>query len=284
VKQLIVTADDFGLSKFVNEAVEFGHTRGILTAASLMASGPAFGDALGRARRLPTLGVGLHLTLVNGRPILPPAQIPGLVGRDGRFFDDPVKVGVKLYFSRDLQRQAEAEISAQFNRFRESGLVMDHVNGHLHFHMHPVVARILTQLTPAFGSPPIRIPLEPALFLAMAEHRWMRLSTWLFRLLMTRPLRGRATAAGSAINDHVFGLCDSGAMNEARVLALLQHMPEGVSEFYFHPATERWSGPDNLPASYQPEAEFAALTSSAVRAKVAEIGAKLIPFRGLTKD
>ena len=137
LKRLVVTADDFGLSLPVNDAVEQAHTHGILTATSLMTGAPACDDAVERARRLPRLGVGLHLTLVDGRPVLPCDQIPGLVGPDGRFSTDPVKFGTALFFSSELRRQAEAEVTAQFDKFRRTGLVMDHVNGHQHFHMHP---------------------------------------------------------------------------------------------------------------------------------------------------
>ena len=109
MKALIVTADDFGVSLPVNEAVETAHTKGILSAASLMTGAPAFEDAVARARRLPSLGVGIHLTMVDGRPVLPPDQVPGLVGTDGRFLNDPVRFGMALYFSPSLRRQVEAE-------------------------------------------------------------------------------------------------------------------------------------------------------------------------------
>ena len=152
MKRLVVTADDFGLSLPVNDAVEQAHTHGILTATSLMTGAPACDDAVERARRLPQLGVGLHLTLVDGRPVLPCDQMPGLVGPDGRFSTDPVKFGTALFFSAELRRQAEAEVTAQFEKFRRTGLVMDHVNGHQHFHMHPVVSRIIAKLAPGLRS------------------------------------------------------------------------------------------------------------------------------------
>jgi len=126
-KTLIVTADDFGLSKEVNEAVERGHRDGILSAASLMVGAPERDDAVRRARSLPKLCIGLHVTLLDGRPVLPPSDIPGLVGADGRFFTDPVRFGIALYFSPDLRAQARAEIEAQFRRFRDTSLTLDHI-------------------------------------------------------------------------------------------------------------------------------------------------------------
>lgn len=281
MKKLIVTADDFGLSLPVNEAVERAHQHGILTAASLMTGAPARDDAVERARRLPRLGVGIHLTLVDGCPVLPPTQVPDLVGKDGRFSTDPVKFGTALFFSKKMRRQAEAEITAQFEEFRKTGLMMDHINGHQHFHMHPAISKIIARLAPEFGHPPVRIPVEPLLpsYRATSDRFRDRFSSWLFYLAQTRLLRRRARRAGLSVNDHVFGLNDSGAMIEMRVLQFLDHLPRGISEIYFHPATERWPGIDNLPDHYRPIDEFAALMSLNVKAKVQARGLALAPFR-----
>jgi chitin disaccharide deacetylase len=286
MRTLIVTADDFGLSLPVNEAVEQAHQRGILTAASLMTGAPACDDAVERARRLPQLGVGLHLTLVDGCPLLPPTEVPGLVGPDGRFSTDPVKFGTALFFSPDLRRQAEAEITAQFEKFRATGLRMDHINAHQHFHMHPVVSKILANLAPAFGCPPVRIPLEPLISscTATGDRFFDRLSTWIFYFPQTRLLRRRALRAGLPVNDYVFGVNHSGAMIEARVLQLLENLPDAVCEMYFHPATRRWPGVDNLPAHYQPIEEFAALTGARAKASVKAAGVRLVAFREAFDD
>ena len=281
MKRLVVTADDFGLSLPVNDAVEQAHTNGILTAASLLTGAPACGDAVERARRLPQLGVGLHLTLIDGRPVLPCDQVPGLVGTNGRFSTDPGRFGTELFFSAELRRQAEAEITAQFEKFRRTGLVMDHVNGHQHFHMHPVVSRIIAKLAPAFGHPPVRIPVEPLLpsYLATSDRFLGRLWSWLFFIAQSRLLRRRAIAAELPVNDYVFGLNDSGAMVETRVLQFLDRVPNGISEFYFHPATKRWVGTDNLPEHYRQVEEFAALTNADIKAKVTALELSLVSFR-----
>jgi len=281
VKKLIVTADDFGLSLPVNEAVELAHQHGILTAASLMTGAPACADAVERARKLSSLGVGIHLTLVDGCPVLPPEQVPGLVGADGRFSTDPVKFGTSLFFSKDLRRQAEAEIAAQFEAFRKTGLVMDHINGHQHFHMHPAISKIIAKLARDFANPPVRIPVEPLLpsYTATSDRFRDRLSGWIFFYAQSRLLRHRARAAGLGVNDRVFGLNDSGAMTETRVLQFLEKLPHGTTEFYFHPATRRWPGVDNLPDHYRPMDEFAALTSLNVKARAKALDLTLTSFR-----
>jgi chitin disaccharide deacetylase len=281
LKKLIITADDFGASVPMNEAVEQGHRRGILSAASLMVGAPAVTDAVERARRLPSLGVGLHLTLVGGYPVLPARQIPDLVGADGRFSRHIVRFGIALFFLRNIQRQIEAEIEAQFHRFRATGLPLDHVNGHQHFHMHPVVTRAIARIAPAFGSPPVRIPLEPFLhsWRAAADRPLRRLVSWLFYAAQTHGMRRQLGAAGLPMNDHVFGVYDSGAMVERRLLQFLAHLPDGITEFYCHPATRRWDGPDNLPAYYRPEDELAALISAEVSARLEAASVQPVSFR-----
>jgi hopanoid biosynthesis associated protein HpnK len=284
-KRLIVTADDFGLSLPVNEAVEIAHRQGILSAASLMIGAPAAQDAIDRARYLASLGVGLHLTLLEGRPVLPLNKVEGLVGPDGRFFSDAVRFGIALFFSTELRRQAQAEIRAQFELFAATGLVMDHINGHRHFHLHPVVLEAIIELAPHYGLPPVRLPLEPfaASFGANGDRFVARMTSWLFYLGQTRHLYRGLTAAGLQSNDHIFGLYDSGTLTEERILRLIAHLPYGVSEIYCHPATRRWDGPDNLPSHYRCEEEFRALLSPTVKGRLKALGLLPLPFRTALK-
>jgi hopanoid biosynthesis associated protein HpnK len=281
VKRLIVTADDFGLSVPVNEAVERAHCEGVLSAASLMIGAPAVEDAVERARKLPSLGVGLHLTLLDGRPVLPPDQIPGLLDADGRFFSDPVRLGILLYFSRDLQRQVSAEITAQFERFVGTGLTLDHVNAHKHFHLHPVLLRSIADIAPRVGRPPVRTPLEPFIpsFRAGRNRAFGRLLSSLFYFAHTRRMRRRLREAGIPSNDHLFGLNDSGALIEPLLLGLLDHLPDGISEIYCHPATRSWKGSDNLPSGYRPGSELAALLSPAVKEAMERRGLRPLSYR-----
>ena len=114
MKSLIVTADDFGASVEVNDAIELAHRGGILTAASLMVSAPAAAQAVALARRLPSLRVGLHLVLAEGRPMLSGAAVSRLVDENGAFRADMSAFGVLISFSGRARRQMAAEITAQF--------------------------------------------------------------------------------------------------------------------------------------------------------------------------
>ena len=140
-RRLIVNADDFGLSQSVNEAVIRAHRDGILTSASLMVNEPGCGEAVKLARENPRLGVGLHLTLLMGHSALPPGKIPDLVNTRGEFSNSPVGAGMSYFFKHSLREQLRAEIHAQFEKFRATGLPLDHVNGHLHLHLHPLFSK-----------------------------------------------------------------------------------------------------------------------------------------------
>ena len=168
-RRLVVTADDFGLSREVNEAVEQAHREGILTAASLMVSAPAAADAVARARRMPGLRVGLHLVLVEAWPTLPAAALPDLTDGRGLMRSDMERMGLDLALKSGARRQLAAEIEAQFEAYRATGLPLDHVNAHKHFHIHPLIAGAVLRIGPRYGMRAIRVPREPRAVLRLAE-------------------------------------------------------------------------------------------------------------------
>ncbi len=257
MKGLIVTADDFGAAEEVNDAVEQAHREGILTAASLMVSAPAAGDAVARAREMPRLRVGLHLVLVEGRPTLPPSSVPDLVDADGMFRADMTSAAIRMFFLPRVRRQLEAEIEAQFDAFRATGLDLDHVNTHKHFHLHPTIASAILRVGKRYGLRAIRVPLEPHDVLARADPA-AKLSPAYVTTPWALLSRARFRAAGLKVPDQVFGLAWSGAMTAARVAGLLENLPDGLSEIYLHPATGPYRG--SAPG-YRYSEELAALVA-----------------------
>jgi chitin disaccharide deacetylase len=282
-KYLIVTADDFGLHDAVNDAVEQAAAAGILTAASLMVSAPAAADAILRAQRLPNLRVGLHLVLADGRASLAHQEIPAIADADGHMNGDMFRRGVRYFSSASVRRQLKAEISAQFAAFARTGLPLDHVNVHKHFHVHPTILNILIDVARDHGSPPVRVPDEPLWFAARCGpwHSSLGnslLAPWL--MLMKRRLR----AAGILHNDRIFGIAASGSMVEAQLLSVMARLPRGVSEIYLHPAT--LSG-HTIAASmdeYQHAAELAALLSPRVRAAMEASNIRRGGYRDMPHD
>lgn len=253
---LILTADDFGLDAAVNEAVEQAHVGGVLSAASLMVSAPAAADAVARAQRMPRLAVGLHLVLADGAATLPAAEIPDLVDPNGRFGDRMARDGVRFFLLPRVRRQLAAEIRAQFAAFAATGLPLDHVNAHKHFHLHPTILSLVVSIGRDFGLRAVRLPAEPGM-------AWW-LAPWV------NGMRRRLDRVGLRHNDHMFGIAASGALDEATLLGMLARLPAGLTEIYCHPATRRGITPTM--AGYRHPDELAALLSPRVRATIARLG------------
>lgn len=230
-------------------------------------SGSAVGDAIARARRLPRLRVGLHLVLVDGAPLLPPSAVPDLVDADGRFPRDLARAGRNIFFRRSARRQLAAEIAAQFDAFHATGLALDHVNAHHHFHLHPTVASLVLAIGATRGLRALRVPAEPRALLARIDGTPHRREDW--RAVPCRALLARrARRRGLMTPASVFGLAWSGTMSEARIGAILRHLPAGVSEIYAHPATtDRFAGATGHHAD-----ELAALIAPGVARLVADNG------------
>ncbi len=267
MKKLIITGDDFGLSLAVNEAIEEAHRKGVLSTASLMVAAKAAGDAVDRARRLPSLRVGLHLVLVGGSPISPPHLLPGLVDAKGEFSSHLFRAGINFFFSPEIRRQLKQETRAQFQAFRNTGLSLDHVNCHKHMHLHPTIGRLILEVGKEYGVRGVRYPYEPILPSWRASRKALgrKVLSWLFLLPWLALLKNRLRQAQLCSNHFVFGMNDSGNMNLDLVLRFLKYLPPGVTEIYFHPASRRCLELNPTLQNYHSQEEFAALTSSALR-------------------
>jgi hopanoid biosynthesis associated protein HpnK len=271
LRRLIVNADDFGRSRSINEAVIRAHREGILTSASLMTNEPGFDEAVKLAKENPKLGVGLHLTLLVGHSALPPEKIPGLVNPHGEFSNNPVGVGFRYFFNRRLREPLRAEIHAQFERFHATGLPLDHVNGHLHLHLHPVVFGILMEDVEKLGIQRMRFTRD-----CLARSRRMTHGRWFYRVSHAaihqwlshrarEPLRQRGIKHAQI----TFGLLQDSHVDEAYVLKLLPELPPGDSELYSHPSLDEFKH------------EFDALVSPRVKELVKKLGIELIRYQDL---
>ncbi|MDB5396224.1 MAG: ChbG/HpnK family deacetylase [Rhodospirillales bacterium] len=277
-KRLIVTADDFGVDVAVNEAVELAYNEGILTCASLMVGGRAVVDAVDRTRRMKGLGVGLHITLADGRPVSQRRNVRSLIDHEGRFKNTLVSSGVSWFFNPIVRHQLAREIDAQFRAFIATGLVMDHVNVHKHLHFHPTVAAMIISIGRRYGMLAVRVPDEPRDILMKAEPGVDVPKSRLKPLLWL--LRRRMTRARLLQNDNVFGLAWTGAMTEDRLLALITHLPEGLNEIYSHPATADAKDMRRGVRGYKYREELAALMSPRVRQALIANNVTLARFSG----
>jgi chitin disaccharide deacetylase len=270
-RRLIVNADDFGRSHSINHAVLRAHREGILTTASLMVNEPACSEAVAMAREHPRLGVGLHLSLLFGRSALPPEEIPGLVNARGEFSENPVASGMKFFFRRSLREQIAAELDAQFERFQQTGLPLDHVNGHLHMHLHPVVFAMLVERVQKWNITRVRLTCDPFWLNArLAGGQWFyRASHAVIYRTLARRSRAALAACGVRFTAHVFGLLQNARVDEAYILNLLEELPGGDSELYSHPSLEEFRH------------EFEALISPRVHQLVRDRDIELIRYRDL---
>jgi chitin disaccharide deacetylase len=255
MRELIFSADDFGLTTSVNEAVEQACRLGRLRQASLMVAAPEAADAVARAKALPDLNVGLHLVLVDGDSLLGNAKLPHITGPDGRFSINQAALGVKYFFSPAARRELRAEIEAQFAAFAATGLPLHHADAHKHFLLHPTIAAMMIEIGRKYGLTRLRVPAEPpgvmkalgerVTFADYALYGWTRLLRW--------------QARGMQMPDQVFGIKWSGHMTRERIERLLPLLPPGRTEIYFHPATYRDETLTGLMPDYEHVAEFEAL-------------------------
>jgi hopanoid biosynthesis associated protein HpnK len=284
-RRLIVNADDFGRSPSINSAVIRAHRDGILTTASLMVNEPFADEAVQLARENPRLGVGLHLVLVGGRTSANNQQ-PTTHNQRRRASAlgvacsklnagcsqmSPVQAGFQFFFDRSMETWIEQELSLQFERFRATGLVLDHVDGHMNFHLHPTVFRVLLRKADQWGIRRLRLTADPFwLNTRLAGGEWIyRCShALIFRMLGARA-GPKLRRAGILHADRVFGLLQNGRVHEDFLLRLLPCLPAGDSELYSHPSETDFAH------------ETAALISPRVRRAVAAAGIRLIRHQDL---
>ena len=235
--RLIVNADDFGSSESANMAIERAHREGILTSASLMVNGNRANEAVEVARQNPLLAVGLHLVLVCGKSTLKPSEIIGVVDQKFQFSSSPVWAGFRYFIRSSLQVYLRQEIHAQFREFRTSGLELDHVNGHLNFHLHPTVFNFLKKDCLDLGIHSMRLTRDPYLQnlrLAGGKYLYRTAHAFIFDRLSSRAetsLRRRHIR----YTDATFGLLQSGRITEKYLLRLLEELKPGTWELYCHP-------------------------------------------------
>jgi hopanoid biosynthesis associated protein HpnK len=237
VGHLIVNADDFGLTYGVNRAIIELHSAGVLTSTSLMARACATEEAIELARFAPALGVGCHIVLVDGEPVLPPDQIPTLVdSRTGCFPSSLNTFLVRLFTRRIRAAEIEAEAGAQIDSLKQRGVRLTHVDTHKHTHVLPSVLRAVLRAARGRGIRAIRNPFEPQ-WSSRATHRapWMRLAQvgalrWLepvCRRILDR--EGFVTTSGT------IAVAGTGILDAATLRSLLQCLPAGTWELVTHP-------------------------------------------------
>lgn len=280
-KTVILTADDFGLSPALNGAVALAHRRGLLRCASLMVTGPAAGQAVALAREMPELCLGVHLTLIQGRSVLPPQDIPRLVDSQGRFLNDPVQVGWRYYWQQGLLPEIRRELAAQIEAALAAGLKIWFLNSHVNLHLHPRIFPVVADLAKEYGIPAVRLAREDwRTALSLDSHGFFpKIAQGLIFAWLSRRARRLARDAGLTYNDHLFGLLNDGRMTENYLLGLIPYLQPGITEIYLHPGLfgdpelQKWT------PQYRRQEELAALLSPRLQEALAVAGVEVSDFR-----
>ena len=282
MKRLIVNADDFGLSPEVNAGIMRAHRDGILRSASLMVAEPAARAAAELARDNPDLDIGLHAVVCKGRSLLGGSQLGTAVSESGEFIDSPVAAGMRYFFDRSMRAAMTDELRAQVERHLELVGYLNHIDGHLNFHVHPLFADILVNLAVEYKVPCIRLPRERV----MTTMRLRRdnaarklVESVIFRTLSRRASRMMAER-GLSSTDALFGLHQSGNLSEDYVVGVIDRIRDGTTELYFHPAADI----GGIPPAPAARLEVEILTSPRVRNAIVRNGIELITFADLAKN
>jgi len=291
VRRLVVNADDFGFTAGVNRAIVEAHTRGIVTSSTLMANGRAFEDAVKLAKTVPALGIGCHVVLIDGEPVLDRENLPTLVST--RLSSREFRDGLKAFAARALTgrlnaRALEAEAEAQIRRIQAAGITVTHVDTHKHTHLFPAVLRPLLRAARACGVQAIRNPFGPRRPLRSSD-LLARPSLWTSyaEVKVLRALAGKfrraAMQAGFATPDGTLGVVVTGALDERLFRSIAAVIPEGTWEFVCHPGyndADLKSANTRLRESR--ETELRLLTLPEVRNLLLYSGIELISYRELS--
>ena len=283
-KQLIINADDFGIHPAVNEAVRKAATKGILTSTSLMAGGDAFDEAVEMARSMPSLGIGIHLTLVGGiKPVLPPSEVPSLTWDNGVFCHDYGKLIVRDLEGKISLSEVYAEWDAQIQKIMNTGLPVTHMDGHQHMHMWPHFYPIARDLAKKYHISCMRVPDEDVLF-GMKDGHIIRWAAKNGLSLLSRMHRPDLKKNHIRTNDHFFGMLYGGHLSPERFAEFILQTKPGITEIMCHPSADTRAMEDTFHWGYHGEDELAGLLADINRELIAKKQISLISYRDVREE
>ncbi|SDA42279.1 hopanoid biosynthesis associated protein HpnK [Dialister histaminiformans] len=283
-KQLIINADDFGIHLAVNEAVRKAATEGILTSTSLMAGGDAFDEAVEMARSMPSLGIGIHLTLVGGiKPVLPPSEVPSLTWDNGVFCHDYGKLIVRDLEGKISLSEVYAEWDAQIQKIMNTGLPVTHMDGHQHMHMWPHFYPIARDLAKKYHISCMRVPDEDVLY-GMKDGHIIRWAAKNGLSLLSRMHRPDLKKNHIRTNDHFFGMLYGGHLSPERFAKFILQTKPGITEIMCHPSADTRAMEDTFHWGYHGEDELAGLLADINRELIEKKQISLISYRDVREE
>ena len=293
MRNLIVNADDLGWTEGVNRGIAEAHRNGIVTSASLLANGAAFGSAVELVRTTPALGVGVHLNLSDGEPVASRELVTSLLNERGKLEGKPESLLLRLARRSVSLEEMEREWDAQILKVRDAGIQPTHLDGHRHVQMLPGLFEIALRLAKRHGIAAIRISHEASSLRAALSFGTQQKGTVVMRQgvqarglkLLAPDAREQAERAGIATADYFCGIAQTGELTREGVLRLLEILPEGATELMCHPGyvdAELAKSGTRLQASRQKEVEI--LTDTEIRNLVASQGIRLIDYAFVAQE
>lgn len=282
MKQLIVNADDFGLHENINLGIIEGHVNGCITSTSLMAGAPAFEHAISLAAKQPELGIGVHFTLVGGRPVCDSGKVASLIDNEGMFCPS-YPVFLKRVCSGGISlTHVRHELTAQVGKVLAAGINVTHLDSHQHMHIVPGIIDVVIEIALKFGIRSMRIPAEPLMFFGGFKPGLGRIVGRSGLSFLANAAGFKAKRAGLIVPDHFFGMLAGGNMEERFFLKIIDNLPEGISEIMVHPGSEDETLNKYFGWGYHWQQELAAVTSQRTMECLAQKRVKLVSFEDIT--
>ena len=280
LRYIIINADDFGRHAEINRAVEEGLEHGCLRSATVMPGGAAFAGAIDIARRHEEIGLGVHFTLVDGHPILPPEEIPSLVGSEGDFLPDHTAL-LKRYLKGGVNlEEVRRELAAQLQKVEATGIPISHVDSHQHMHTLPGIIDIVLDLAARAGIRAVRTPRTP--LFAGAFGGLGQLVGRLGLSTLARLAACKAHRRGLLTPDNFAGIVAGEAVSEGELLHLIAHLPQGTTEVMMHPGMKNDVLQEDSGWQHDFEAELAAILSPRVGEALRKAEVEPVNFRHLS--
>ena len=281
-RQLILNADDFGLTPGVNAAILRAHRQGILTSATLMANAASFDEAVSIALATPTLGVGCHLVLVGGRSVAPARDVESLVDREGNFPRSLGQFVARVSTGAIRSVHIERELRAQIEKILRAGISPSHFDTHKHTHVHPRVLNALGRVAREFRITAIRKPIERLRHAIASQSQPGQLLAASAARSVSLKFRSLSRKYGLRSPDNFLGLAATGFVSAVALRKLIETLPPGQTEIMLHPGiNDAALAATGTRLLAQRELELAALLDPAVKRAVVAQGIQLITFREL---
>lgn len=282
MKKIIINADDFGRHELINRAVKISYEKGFLRSATIMAGGIAFDDAVKISKNLPNLGVGIHLTLANGNPILPKNKIPSLVNDEGTFYDNHAEFIKNFLQGKINLDEVKAELAAQFEKIFRAGLKPTHIDSHQHLHHLPKIIDIVLDLAEKSNIHAIRIS-DTKIF----EGNFGGVGQFIGRVGLASLAKFSATKANKKnflFPNHFTGIVAGESVTENFMINLIENLREGTTEVMLHPGTDNSVLENFCQWEHNFEAELNAVTSKKVLKLLDEKNISAVNFSALRAE